>query len=81
MGTLSDHDVARWAKYAMKIECARCGEAIFVDEQEAIETIQFAAEHYDLDGNSAASEWRLYLCDCTRDGLCDYCEHMMTKDD
>jgi len=77
---MSAEQIERWANYAVKIQCKLCGEDVFAHIEDARDEVEHVAQHYDLGPESAASEWRLYLIDRTG-GLCDYCEHMTTKDD
>jgi hypothetical protein len=62
----------RWMRYVLKAECDRCGCEIFCSEENARDWVGCMIK--DTDGSIDA------LRACLSD-LCDYCEHMMTKDD
>lgn len=60
-----------WLAYARKMECRRCGESIFHHEEDARESIEALIEA----GCSEPTDLREYH------SLCDYCDHVMSKDD
>jgi hypothetical protein len=63
--------IEQWLAYAMKMECSRCGEPIFSDENDARE----AAEALIEAGYGEPPVLREYH------SVCDYCDHVMNKDD
>jgi hypothetical protein len=63
--------IQQWIAYAMKMECRRCGENIFADEDEAREAAMALLEA----GYKQPPVLREYH------SVCDYCDHMLSKDD
>jgi hypothetical protein len=62
----------RWTKYALRVQCQRCGEPIFEDETDAREAVEAAWINFDLGDDPATSDVRAALMDAC-DGLCGYC--------
>jgi hypothetical protein len=58
---------------ALAWTCPRCGDEVFMDDEEALAFLEHAAEFY---GPATAAEW-LQLAGY----YCSYCEQVMAKDD
>jgi len=72
----------RWTRYCLKIECKRCGEAIYHHEEDARSDVEHILEFNDFGPDPPIR--------CLRDALtwfehegryCDYCTYMFSKDD
>ena len=62
----------RCIRYAMKVECDRCGGEVYPDYEiakEYVESVMHGTEFKDIDD---------FIC--VLDRMCDYCQHIMDKD-
>jgi hypothetical protein len=61
-----------WIAYAMKMECRRCGDQIFADEDDAEAFVQDAIDEGAEKPPDLRRAGRSY---------CDYCNHLLDKND
>jgi len=65
--------VERCVRYMMKVECKRCTEQVYPHEDDARGLVKDWIEYDDLQ-DIEGLKMRI-------DRICDYCDHMMSKDD
>ena len=71
----------RWTRYCMKIECKRCGNPVYDNEENARDAVQTVLENNDFGPNPTPDELRDALSWNENHGeFCDWCTHMMNKD-
>src|SRR5262245_39116778 len=71
----------RWTRYVMKMECKRCGNPIYDDEDTARDDVKEILKNNDFGRAPEIEDLRGALTWLPHEGRwCDWCHHMMNKD-
>jgi hypothetical protein len=72
----------RAVRYLLKMECKRCGGSLFSDEDAARDEVEGIFATQEVRDESLGEDLRAAMSFAEHEGrYCDYCTHVLNKDD